>query len=329
MLLNNFTLLYVEDNHDAQDYMKYYLEDEVKEFYQAFDGEEGLRMYQDKKPDIILSDINMPKMNGLDMCIKIKNMDSHQYIVLLTAFQDIENLKIAINAGVDGFILKPLNANNILLDKLNFIAENLQNKIDADSYKGRMELALLKYAQQVELLTELQAKLEKQKDILYEKAHNDDLTGVENRASFNSKLSETIQNAKNSNKKAALFFIDLDDFKKVNDTLGHHVGDETLKIVAQRIIRTIRNQDTVARLGGDEFGVIIENLESLKDIQLLASKIIKAICSPMKIDTNIITISCSIGISVYPDNAQDDITLLKYADEAMYRAKKSGKNMYR
>jgi len=444
MLLNNFTLLYVEDSHEAQEYMKHYLEDEVKELYQAYDGEEGLKIYEDKMPDIVLSDINMPKMNGLDMCVKIKNINKHQNIILLSAFQDIKILKVAINAGVDGFISKPLNANNILLDKLNFIAENLQNKVDADSFKSRIELALLsnndgvwdwnlvnnslylsprwkemlgfsdnelsnefltweerlhpddkvlvkllfqanikgetdyyesthrlrnkdgswvwilargktifneqgkalrmigthtditqekelqlKYAQQVELLTELQAKLEKQKEILHYKAHNDGLTGVPNRVSFNTKLSQSVQDAKNKNKKVALFFIDLDDFKEVNDTLGHHVGDETLKIVSQKLTKTIRSMDTVARLGGDEFAVIIENLESLKYIQLLASKIIKVISSPMKIDANIINISCSIGISIYPDDAQNDINLLKYADEAMYRAKKSGKNKYR
>ena len=325
MPLNNFTLLYVEDSRDAQDYMKYYLEDEVKEFYQAFDGEEGLKIYEDKMPDIILSDINMPKMNGLDMCVKIKNIDKHQNIILLSAFQDIEILKVAINIGIDGFILKPLSSDNILLDKLNSIADNLQNKIDTISYKSRMELALLKSSQQVEQLKELKTKLEKQKEILHYKAHYDGLTEVENRVSFNAKLRDSIQNAKN-NKKVALFFIDLDSFKEINDTLGHHAGDETLRIVAQKLIKTMRNSDTVARLGGDEFGVIIENLESLEDIELLASKIIKVINSPMKIEAKIITISCSIGISIYPDNAQDEINLLKHADEAMYRAKKSGKN---
>ncbi len=87
MPLNNFTLLYVEDSHDAQDYMKHYLEDEVKEFYQAFDGEEGLRMYHEKKPDIILTDINMPNLNGLDMCVKIKNIDKHQHIYYCQHFK--------------------------------------------------------------------------------------------------------------------------------------------------------------------------------------------------------------------------------------------------
>ncbi len=443
MSLSNFTLLYVEDSHDAQDYMKHYIEDEVKEFYQAFDGEEGLRTYHEKKPDIVLTDINMPKMNGLEMCVKIKSVNSHQSVILLSAFQDIETLKIAINAGVDGFILKPLDANNILLDKLNFIAENLQNRVDAASYRSRMELALLsnndgiwdwnlqdnsvyfsprwkemlgykddelpnefsswesrvhqddlqnaisdmsknisgqtdyfenvhrlkhknetwvwildrgktiydeekkpvrmigthtditqerdlqlKYSQQVELLTELQSKLEKQKDALEHKAHNDGLTGIANRVFFNATLSEAIQDAKNSNKKVALFFIDLDDFKEINDTLGHHVGDETLKIIAKRLTKVVRNVDTVARLGGDEFSVIIKNLESIKDVQSLANKIITTVSSPMKIEDNTVSVSCSLGISVYPDNAQDDEALLKYSDEAMYRAKKSGKNTY-
>jgi len=144
MPISNFTLLYVEDNHDTQEYMKYILEDLVKEFYQAFNGEEGLEIYNDKKPDIIITDIEMPSMNGLDMSKKIKEIDKNQNIILLSVFQDIEILKIAINIGVDEFIAKPIGNINMLLDKLESITDITKER----------DLQL-KYSQQVELLTDL------------------------------------------------------------------------------------------------------------------------------------------------------------------------------
>ena len=125
MILENSTLLYVEDNEDMQSYMKSFLEDEVKELYQAYNGEEGLAMYKDKNPDIILSDISMPKMDGLVMTKLIKEIDNSQPIVILSAFQDAETLNSAVNAEVDGFISKPIEDVKKLLHTLEKIASSL------------------------------------------------------------------------------------------------------------------------------------------------------------------------------------------------------------
>ena len=125
MLLENFTLLYVEDDHDMQEYMKSFLEDEVKEFYQAFDGEEGLSIYKDKKPDIILSDIYMPKMNGLEMSTVIKTLDKTQPIIFLSAFEDVDILEESINISIDNFIVKPIKDIHNLLTTLENISLNL------------------------------------------------------------------------------------------------------------------------------------------------------------------------------------------------------------
>ena len=131
MNLENFTLLYVEDNKDMQSYMKSFLEDEVKVFYQAYNGEEGVEIYQNKSPDIILTDINMPKMDGLEMSKIIKEFDPLQPIIVLSAFQDAEILKRAINIGVDGFISKPINDIKNLLNTLEKVAVSLQNRLNA------------------------------------------------------------------------------------------------------------------------------------------------------------------------------------------------------
>jgi len=135
MFLENFTLLYVEDNRDMQSYMKSFLENEVKTFYQAYNGEEGINIYQDKSPDIILSDISMPKVDGLEMAKLIKEIDTFQPIIILSAFQDTETLINAINIGVDGFISKPVYDIKQLLNSLEKTAISLQNKIDAKKLK--------------------------------------------------------------------------------------------------------------------------------------------------------------------------------------------------
>ncbi|MEA1953051.1 MAG: response regulator [Campylobacterota bacterium] len=135
MLLEKYTLLYVEDNVDMQSYMKSFLEDEVKEFYQAFDGTEGLELYQSKSPDIILTDINMPKMDGLEMSKQIKVLSPHYPIILLSAFQDVDTLKKALNIGIDGFISKPIDDINKLLILLEKISRSLQNEKDAQKLK--------------------------------------------------------------------------------------------------------------------------------------------------------------------------------------------------
>ena len=135
MLLNNFTFLYVEDNHDMQNYMNVLIADEVKDFYQAYDGEEAISLYKDKNPDIILSDINMPKMNGLEMSRVIKKLDNHQPIFLLSAFEDISILKQAINIGINGFISKPIDDIKSLLAMLEDQAFHLQNERDAKNLR--------------------------------------------------------------------------------------------------------------------------------------------------------------------------------------------------
>jgi len=138
MLLKNFTLLYVEDNHDAQDIMKVFLEDEVKEFYQAYDGKEGLSLCKDKNPDIIISDISMPVMDGIEMSKEIKEINKNQPILLFSAFQNIETLTNAINIGIDKFIPKPIEDMNNLLEMLESIARNLQNEKDVENLKIKL-----------------------------------------------------------------------------------------------------------------------------------------------------------------------------------------------
>ena len=171
-------------------------------------------------------------------------------------------------------------------------------------------------------------KLLEQRNRLDHQAHHDALTGLPNRLLFNDRLEQSIQKAKRNSTKVALLFIDLDHFKEINDSLGHDVGDEILKVVTRRLSETMRGKDTLARLGGDEFTVIVEELKKGEDASLLAQKIIEVLSKPIVINDNILYVSSSIGISLYPDDGASTQNLLKFADAAMYKAKDEGRNNF-
>jgi diguanylate cyclase (GGDEF)-like protein len=126
-----------------------------------------------------------------------------------------------------------------------------------------------------------------------------------------------------------VLFIDLDDFKKVNDTLGHKAGDDLLKTIANRFNACVRQDDTVSRLGGDEFTVILPNIKDPKDIEMVSQKILAAASEKLTLGEHEVFVSASIGIALYPSDAEDDETLIKHADIAMYEAKGAGRGRYK
>jgi len=171
-------------------------------------------------------------------------------------------------------------------------------------------------------------EIKKQKDILFDQAHHDALTGLPNRVLFNDRLEHGIEQAKRHKTEIALFFIDLDHFKQINDSLGHQVGDKMLVAVTERLKAKIRKEDTLARLGGDEFTIIIEDMKEIQDVSHLAQKILEVLTQPVHIEGHTLYISCSIGISLYPQDDTDANNLIKYADAAMYKAKEEGRNNF-
>ena len=175
----------------------------------------------------------------------------------------------------------------------------------------------------------VEQELIKQKDILHYQAHHDALTGLPNRILFSDRLEHGIALANHYRTKLALFFIDLDNFKQINDSLGHPIGDKVLIAVAERLKKTLHKEDTLARLGGDEFTVIVETIESLQKISLLAETIQHVLSRQLYVEGQSLYLSCSIGISFYPQDASTASDLLKYADAAMYKAKDEGRDTYR
>jgi diguanylate cyclase (GGDEF)-like protein/PAS domain S-box-containing protein len=159
-------------------------------------------------------------------------------------------------------------------------------------------------------------------------AHYDGLTGLPNRVLFFDRLQQTLAQAGRRNLLAAVMFLDVDRFKVVNDTLGHTVGDELLRHVAQRLAGCVRVGDTVARFSGDEFVLIVNDLHDVEDARHIAQKILQAFVDPFRLGGHEIFVTTSIGISMYPSDCGDEQALLKNADTAMYRAKESGRNNF-
>ena len=157
-------------------------------------------------------------------------------------------------------------------------------------------------------------------------ALHDPVCGLPNRIYFGERLEQTISDVRNGGLSAAVFYIDLDHFKDVNDTLGHHIGDELILNVTQRLSRIMRGDDLVARLGGDEFAIITTCASDSYSLQAIAGRIIAAVCAPYAISGHNIIIGASIGIAVIDRRAGDAADILRYADMALYRAKNEGRN---
>ncbi len=174
----------------------------------------------------------------------------------------------------------------------------------------------------------IQKELKQQKDKLIYQANHDLLTSLPNRNQLLNKLNEKIGKSKETNYSFGMLFIDLDRFKEINDYLGHLVGDKVLEIISEKLKNIISKDHLIARFGGDEFIVITDDMKNKKDVSLLAQKIIDQMREPISVDNNTLYISSSIGISLYPKDANNAEDLLKYADAAMFKAKEEGLNSY-
>lgn len=160
-------------------------------------------------------------------------------------------------------------------------------------------------------------------------AHHDDLTQLPNRAYMRRQLEQMLASARRRAVKIAVLFIDLDNFKAVNDSLGHHAGDVLLRETAARIRATVRDADLVSRLGGDEFLIALMDVATPEDAAAVALKLLSAVSPPVSWDGHDITVSPSIGISLFPSDGESSDELIRHADSAMYHAKDSGRNNYR
>jgi len=257
-------------------------------------------LHRDHHFDLILLDLRMPGMDGFQVMEGLKEIESDGYLsVLAVTAQPAHKLR-ALQGGAKDFIAKPFDLAEVLTRVHNMLEVRLLHE------------AARNYSKMLEVL-----------------ALNDPLTGLANRRLLADRMSMALIHARRNSSAMAVVCLDLDGFKQINDTFGHSSGDTLLKLVAQRLLATVREEDTVARLGGDEFIIALWHVSDMDYAAGVASRAIEALAQPYDIAGSSVKITTSAGISIYPEHGEDAETLMKNADLALYEAKAAGRNAYR
>lgn len=267
---------------------------------EAKNVDEGLSHIQENNYDVVLVDYNMPQRNGIELLKEMRTeAKNHNSAIIMMSTSEEEQLAMeCIQAGAQDFIAK------------------------SDLSGFRIRRAILGARARFEMEQKLQESYEKVKQL----AEHDSLTQLANRYLFDESIKVAITNNQRQAHKLALLLFDLDHFKDVNDNYGHDVGDLLLQKVVNRVRSCLRGPELFARLGGDEFAITLNHLSRIDEADKVALRILKVLEKPFIISDHAITISASIGISIYPDNATNATEMFKFADIAMYRAKKIGRN---
>jgi len=249
-------------------------------------------------------------------------VDSNGVIVAANpaATEMLAGLTGRLEGEVFGFPIADRNA--VVIDLLNRLDGVRSAEMRVGPIRWRGEPAHLLSLRDITEQTRLLEQLERA-------ASFDFVTGLPNRAQFSQHLDQAIKESRRHRAPVGLLFIDLDDFKLVNDEHGHGVGDALLKLVGERLGALLREVDSVARLSGDEFAVLLTHLQHPDEAEVVADKIVASLGQPFDIAGHEINSAASVGIALYPRDADDAVALLRRADVAMYQAKKLGKNTYR
>jgi two-component system cell cycle response regulator len=296
----NAKILVVDDSPDNIDLMEEILREEgYTDVSSTMEPEQVCPLHRENNYDLILLDLQMPGLNGFQVMKGLKEIEKGGYLPVLALTAQPSFKIAALEAGARDFISKPFDLLEVHKRIHNMLEVRLLYKELAQYSRLQQELAL-----------------------------HDALTGLPNRRLLEDRIETALLHANRSHSKAAVMYLDLDGFKAINDTYGHAYGDEVLKMVSQRLLATSRKEDTVARLGGDEFVVVLGEIHCLADAQGPAAKLVEALSEPYFINDLTLRLSTSIGISLYPDDAENVESLISIADYALYEAKRSGKNRY-
>lgn len=271
-------------------------------FIEATSAKDGLEHFEKNYFDAVLLDYRLPDMDGLDaLRLLVRNPSHHAAIIILTgALEDASLEQLCIEAGAQDVLFKSEISHKHLTRAI--VHARTRHLLEHELHESHQRLRAL--------------------------AENDSLTGLANRYYFDESLRTAIPRANRLNDQLALLFLDLDNFKIINDSLGHDAGDQLLKEIARRLLHVVRNGDIVCRLGGDEFAILAHNFESQEPIIQLAERILDELRRPVLLRNNEHFISASVGVATYPDAGNNATDMLKAADLAMYRAKRDGKNNY-
>jgi diguanylate cyclase (GGDEF)-like protein len=207
----------------------------------------------------------------------------------------------------------------------------LCDKRDGNAFSDEDEQLAINFASALSLMLDNErklAELKTEQDKLVHSALHDPLTNLPNRVLLADRVGQVLSRAHRNQTQAAILFCDLDDFKSINDSMGHQAGDQVLKTISERLVSCVRVEDTVARMGGDEFVFLLSNVESVEQAEVVAQKVLEVMAQSIQIDGCEIMLSGSVGIAIFPFDGVIAERLIRNADSAMYRAKEGGKNNY-
>ncbi|MBU4140686.1 MAG: diguanylate cyclase [Candidatus Omnitrophica bacterium] len=285
-----FNILIVEDDEKTFDVLKQGLAAADYKIWRAVSGAEALKLAKEIYFMVVITEIRTADMDGVELIRRLKKIDYKINVIALTAYSFIDSAVKALKAGAFTYLTKPLNTEEVRLIVQKAI-ENTCLLIQAGKRKYYQDMSIL-----------------------------DGLTGVYNHRHFHEKLDWQIAHLRRSPQAFCLFMLDIDDFKKYNDTKGHQEGDKVLHNVAQLVVTTLRDSDLTFRYGGEEFAVILPQTTQ-QDAGRVAERLIAAVRSRLPV-------TISVGISTFPDNVQVKSDLIGRADKALYRAKRLGKDRF-
>jgi two-component system cell cycle response regulator len=257
------------------------------------------RLHAEHRYDLILLDMQMPGLNGLQVIQALREVEASAYVPVIAITANPSFKIAALQAGARDFITKPFDLAEVHQRIHNLLEVRLLYKKVAEQGRIQKKLAL-----------------------------HDALTGLPNRRLLEDRIASALQQAMRSERCMAVFYMDLDGFKAINDQHGHECGDRLLQMVADRLGGVTRQQDTVARIGGDEFVMLLPDLHDMNDVMRPALKILDVMAMPFNIKGLCLEISTSIGIAGYPYDGTSVAELITRADAALYQAKRAGRNRF-
>jgi predicted signal transduction protein with EAL and GGDEF domain len=315
-------ILVVDDDQTARLLTRQCLEAENMLIVEASNGFEALDIFVRERPDLVFMDVEMPVMTGLEACKRIRQLPQGATIpiIIVTSSDDRQSIDEGFDAGATQYKTKPVN--------WSLLGRDIQYTLRASNAFN---------------------SLKRQEDRLRYLAYYDPLTNLPNRRSFNEHLNRLLKRSQRQGTPAALLFIDLDHFKRINDSIGHAHGDSLLVEIARRLTIELREEDAInyfsennaepdsdsegateiARLGGDEFTVVLSDVANIADIEKVARRILESLSEPIALQSHNPVVTPSIGIAIYPQDGSDPDTLSRNADTAMYVAKAEGRACYR
>lgn len=317
MDIETANILIVDDDEKIRNLYVKILKKTPHKIDQAGDGQAGLEAISKKQYDLILVDLNMPKMNSQTLIREVIKSNNETALIILASHDDLETAYGLLEKyRISDFINKPLHSPSQLLF-------SVQNALE----KQRLHKQILVYNRNLkEKVEELQAEIIERKRLeekLEKRAATDSLTQIYNRLGFENIIKREIERFKRYNQSLAIIIFDIDRFKKINDTYGHITGDYILKAIVDIAKKNIREIDYLVRWGGEEFMIVAPDT-TLEKVEALAERIRKAI-EDYKFD-KAIRVTVSFGATHFTENDTEN-TFIKRADEAMYQAKAKGRNI--